>query len=61
MFTLIVLMLGSTFDFEVSTLVDCDGIMAMENQIATIEAAELAQDVKVFFFGFFFRCRHAIE
>ncbi|EYC23378.1 hypothetical protein Y032_0015g2618 [Ancylostoma ceylanicum] len=32
---------------DASTIEDSEGIMAMENQIATIEAAELAQDVKV--------------
>ncbi|RCN43860.1 hypothetical protein ANCCAN_10132 [Ancylostoma caninum] len=31
---------------DMSTLEDCEGIMAMENQIASVQAAELAQDVK---------------
>ncbi|KIH66550.1 hypothetical protein ANCDUO_03121 [Ancylostoma duodenale] len=35
-----------TINRDVSTLEDCEGIMAMENQLANIQAAELTQDIK---------------
>ncbi|KAL6726218.1 hypothetical protein Aduo_008211 [Ancylostoma duodenale] len=35
-----------TINRDVSTLEDCEGIMAMENQLANIQAAELTRDIK---------------